>query len=293
MRLALLDPARVAHALREGLRVGAGEGAEVRVEGEGIAEHHATIRIRGDETFIEAVGPLSVGSLPVRLGALRLLRDGDRIALGAVDLECARLDTELPPHLDTVEIALRAGDRALQRAHWIVALVEGEPASAAITLEPGRTYRIGRGDEADLRVDDPTASRVHLELKLERGQLLLRDPGKTTGIVVGDGRLDPGRWAAWPTGAHVGLGRSALACRPPSDQAKAIEREVRRLVPSEDPVEAPPPAAEDPKMDPPRAPSVGAMPPRTVARRASNWLVPAGIGVVVLVGLALIYWILS
>jgi len=292
MRLALVDAARVAHPLRDGMRLGAEEAADIRVEGG--ADHHATIRVRGEETFIEPVGPVSVGGLPVRAGALRLLHDGDHVVLGEIGLECTRIDTELPPNLDTVEIALRAGDRALQRLRWAVAVVEGEPRGAAISLETGRVYRIGRGDDADLRLDDPTASRVHLELKLEGGQLLLRDPGKTTGVVVGDGRLDAGRWAAWPLGLHVGLGRSALACRPPTDQSEAIAREVKRLAPVEEPVEAAAPAPEPPKVDPPAAPPIKATPtvPRE-PRRPSAWLVPAGITAVVLVLFALLYWILS
>ena len=130
MRLALLDAARVAHPLSDGARVGAEKAADVGVEG--AADHHATIRVRGVETFIEPVGPVSVGGLPVRSGAPRLPHEGDRVALGAIELVCARVDTELPPNLDTVEIALRAGDRALQRIRWAVAVVEGEPRGAAI-----------------------------------------------------------------------------------------------------------------------------------------------------------------
>ena len=54
-----------------------------------------------------------------------------------------------------------------------------------------RTFTIGRGQEADIRVDDPHVSRLHAELTLTKaGRYYLTDRNSTCGTEV----LRGGKW---------------------------------------------------------------------------------------------------
>jgi sigma-54 dependent transcriptional regulator, acetoin dehydrogenase operon transcriptional activator AcoR len=67
---------------------------------------------------------------------------------------------------------------------------------------------LGRGEEADVRLDDTTASRMHAVVSARGKELTIDDPGSTHGIVKNGERTDgPTRLAA---GDVVRLGRSLL-----------------------------------------------------------------------------------
>ncbi len=52
-----------------------------------------------------------------------------------------------------------------------------------VTLD-AREYVLGRGSEADIRIDSPTVSRVHAKLLRTRDGWEIRDQGSTNGVVV-------------------------------------------------------------------------------------------------------------
>jgi putative nucleotidyltransferase with HDIG domain len=55
----------------------------------------------------------------------------------------------------------------------------------SIEVAPGERKTIGRGEHADVRVNDPSLSRLHARLWLDdRGTLLIQDLGSTNGITV-------------------------------------------------------------------------------------------------------------
>jgi diguanylate cyclase (GGDEF)-like protein len=51
-------------------------------------------------------------------------------------------------------------------------------------LPPGRAVRIGRGEEADIRLDDEGVSRIHCSLEARGSEALLRDLGSQNGTYV-------------------------------------------------------------------------------------------------------------
>jgi len=107
-----------------------------------------------------------------------------------------------------------------------VAGVEAEPAtpseirSADLVVEvngvrhpltpPGLT--IGRGTDADLRINDPGVSRVHARIVVEgiggQQQLSIEDMGSTNGIVVDGQRV---RQSALAAGSRIEIGSTRLS----------------------------------------------------------------------------------
>src|SRR5688572_7318473 len=59
------------------------------------------------------------------------------------------------------------------------------PHLPTIVLTPGQSKTVGRGRQADVMVDDPSLSRLHARVTIDRdGQLAVDDLGSTNGIFV-------------------------------------------------------------------------------------------------------------
>ncbi len=63
--------------------------------------------------------------------------------------------------------------------------------------------RIGRGDDTDLRIDDPGISRHHAELRRSGGDVTIVDLGSTNGVVVDGQRVDRRGCATAPGSASA------------------------------------------------------------------------------------------
>ncbi len=126
------------------------------------------------------------------------------------------VEFELDGELDTGRFQVRS------------AAVAGATANEASTAAPavgggtgvpwvevsGTTYalvravtRIGRGAEADLRIDDPGISREHAELRRSGGDVTIVDLGSTNGVVIDGHRVDEQRLR---DGAAVRLGSTTM-----------------------------------------------------------------------------------
>jgi hypothetical protein len=71
----------------------------------------------------------------------------------------------------------------------------------------GPTTRIGRGNDTDLRIDDPGISRNHAEIRQQGGDVTIVDVGSTNGIVINGRRVQQARL---DDGASVVLGSTTL-----------------------------------------------------------------------------------
>jgi FHA domain-containing protein len=71
----------------------------------------------------------------------------------------------------------------------------------------GPTTRIGRGNDTDLRIDDPGISRNHAEVRQQGGDVTIVDVGSTNGIVIDGHRVQQARL---DDGAAVVLGSTTL-----------------------------------------------------------------------------------
>ena len=71
----------------------------------------------------------------------------------------------------------------------------------------GPTTRIGRGNDTDLRIDDPGISRNHAEIRQQGGDVMILDAGSTNGVLVDGHRVQQARLR---DGARIQLGNTTV-----------------------------------------------------------------------------------
>lgn len=57
-------------------------------------------------------------------------------------------------------------------------------------VSEGQTLVIGRGHQSDTKITDAHMSRVHCEVRLEGGTLVVKDRGSSTGTFVAGERIE-------------------------------------------------------------------------------------------------------
>jgi pSer/pThr/pTyr-binding forkhead associated (FHA) protein len=87
-----------------------------------------------------------------------------------------------------------------------------EVAGTRVVLRGQRTV-IGRGLEADLRLDDPGVSRRHAEVRVQGAHGVVSDLGSTNGVVVAGERVDE---ALLEDGTRFELGSTSIVFRAPA-----------------------------------------------------------------------------
>ncbi|WP_030271984.1 FtsK/SpoIIIE domain-containing protein [Streptomyces sp. NRRL B-24484] len=87
--------------------------------------------------------------------------------------------------------------------------VVGGPDAGGVHRLHGEEISVGRSSEADVPLDDPDVSRLHLALHLADGTVSVRDLDSTNGTLL-DGRWLRGDSAELPDGGLVRLGESTL-----------------------------------------------------------------------------------
>ncbi|MQS12466.1 FHA domain-containing protein [Streptomyces kaniharaensis] len=133
-----------------------------------------------------------------------------------------------PPLLDGAVLSLNEPDPTADDPDDAPAAAElrvvGGPDAGGVHRLHGREIRIGRSGEADVPLDDPDVSRLHLSLHLaDDGRVGVRDLGSTNGTTL-DGRIVPPGPAeeAVPLdpGALVRIGESTLLLATPEPAAE-------------------------------------------------------------------------
>jgi hypothetical protein len=80
-------------------------------------------------------------------------------------------------------------------------------ASGVYTILAGQEVRAGRdAGQCIIALNEPRVSGVHASLKLEGGQLYVRDENSNNGTMVNGNRLSPGIWSPVPPGSIVRFG---------------------------------------------------------------------------------------
>jgi pSer/pThr/pTyr-binding forkhead associated (FHA) protein len=80
-------------------------------------------------------------------------------------------------------------------------------AAGQFTVRPGSEVRVGRDPaQCPIYLSEPRVSGVHATLKLEAGQLLVRDETSNNGTWISGSRLAPGAWTQVPAGAPLRFG---------------------------------------------------------------------------------------
>jgi pSer/pThr/pTyr-binding forkhead associated (FHA) protein len=87
-------------------------------------------------------------------------------------------------------------------------------AAGVYTVTAGVEIRAGRdGSQCAILLTEPRVSAVHAVLKVEGGQLMVRDENSNNGTVVNGNRLPPGLWTPVPNGSLLRLGPAEFSVR--------------------------------------------------------------------------------
>jgi S-DNA-T family DNA segregation ATPase FtsK/SpoIIIE len=113
------------------------------------------------------------------------------------------------------------GDRRARPSALELRVTSGPDAGRAVPLGQGR-HVIGRGSEADVRLDDPDVSRRHVAVEVGRGSITVADLGSTNGSRLDGCALDENP-RTWPTGVVLRLGASAVTVVGPGGATAALE----------------------------------------------------------------------
>jgi hypothetical protein len=86
--------------------------------------------------------------------------------------------------------------------------------AGVFTVVPGVEIRAGRdGAQCGILLAEPRVSGVHSTLKLEGGQLLVRDEHSNNGTLLNGNRLTPGVWTPVPNGSLLRFGPAEFSVR--------------------------------------------------------------------------------
>jgi two-component system response regulator AtoC len=106
-----------------------------------------------------------------------------------------------------------------------LAFVVTLPRGSFTTVLPARgTVRIGRSEECEVVIRDPSITRVHAVVHLDR-MISIEDAGSRNGTIVLGTRLSAGERAPLPVGAVVQLGHAVLVLvrKRPTEEAEGEE----------------------------------------------------------------------
>ncbi|RYE92161.1 MAG: FHA domain-containing protein, partial [Myxococcales bacterium] len=204
------------------LVIGRGDGCEVRLPDPSVSGRHASLRQHGGTYLLVDEGSTNgtfLGEVRLSAHAPRVVSDGDRVRVGRVwlELRLAVVAASSSAH-DTRELALGLVQRALEQ--------QGDDAGLTLALtRPGVPLLLGRGHGVDLSLDEPDASRRHLQVTRKADQVWLRDLGSKNGTHLNGQRLTPERDTLWRASDTLSIGEDILAFEHPALEALAeLER---------------------------------------------------------------------
>ena len=197
------------------LRVGSAATCELRISTPGIEGVHLTITAQE----VTALAECTMGGVVLRAGARRLFVDGALLQIGAVVLA---LEDDGVTDASTLDIVSRHVAKVM--ADPLVTVVQGPAIGRTLALRSNGAYRVGRGEDCDLAIDDPELSRAHVELVLTGAADVLagvaqvvtvRDLDSRGGTHLGSSRLAPRRRARWKPDRMLRVGGTVLSLRLP------------------------------------------------------------------------------
>lgn len=177
------------------VRLGAAADNDVVIAGAGLADHHACLVIDSQRgLMLRLFAAAHVNARPVQ--RLALLRLGDVVSLGQLQV-LIKPDRDSDVRREVPGEAPAAHDMAGQSAAARVVLrgVAGPLFGRSFPLTTPLT--LGRGADADVRLDDPALAERHARLEHHNDRVVLRDLGSAEGSVVNgvsvrDAILHPG-----------------------------------------------------------------------------------------------------
>lgn len=218
--------------------IGRGDGCELRLPDESVSSRHASIRQKGTAHVIEDEGSTNgtyLGGQRLAPHAAKPLADGDLVRIGRVWIEIRFEAKAVPsPPQATKELALQLVSRALaglgedDRAR--IVCVDGPDKGKILFLDrPAQPYTVGRGHDVDLPIDEPDASRRHVQLTRKGEHLYVRDLGSKNGSQLGSKPdapppfepIVPGRDVLVKPGVPLAIGKDIFLYENPAAVALA------------------------------------------------------------------------
>ncbi|MDZ4688366.1 MAG: FHA domain-containing serine/threonine-protein kinase [Planctomycetaceae bacterium] len=109
-----------------------------------------------------------------------------------------------------------------------LAITAGPDAGRVCELQAGREFAVGRGSRCDLRLEDPSVSRVHCRLEVAAGRATLIDAGSKWGTQVNGRSVE--RYQL-QSGDRIQIGDTELEYQADDDaRATAVSRAAVRIV---------------------------------------------------------------
>lgn len=189
-------------------RVTLGSGGDSRVRLDGLSERHAVLANdrRGLWLVIESGDAVAhVNARPVK--RLALVRPGDLITLGDVQIQLRSEFDPKPTQLPPAEgLPDRADNGAICAERFVLRGVGGAHYGRSFPL--CRPVVVGRGESANLRLEEPAMAENQARIELHGDSVVLRDLGKgdgTTlnGVPVRNAVLMAGDQLAWEQNRYV------------------------------------------------------------------------------------------
>ena len=177
--------------------VGRRRGADVLLPHAAVSQLHATFETRGTGYAVRDEGSTNgtrVNGQRIAPGRPKPLRTGDRVEIGGFSLAViVGLTAQLTSAEDTRALALRLLREAREDdlPAPVLTVLNGVGAGTRLPLPPAPSSVIlGRGDTADLRLDDADVSREHAEVARTAAGVVVRDLGAKNGVLVDRRRVD-------------------------------------------------------------------------------------------------------
>ena len=95
-------------------------------------------------------------------------------------------------------------------------VVSGPAKGRFFDIDDGQALIIGRGDQSDTQINDPSVSRVHCEVRIQADQIFLMDKGSSSGTLVDGQSVEE---ASLRKGSLVRIGDTEIRVVDPDEEA--------------------------------------------------------------------------
>ncbi len=170
--------------IRDEISIGRKEGNTIRLTDRNVSRHHARIVRQNDEFFIEDLGSLVGTKVNGRLlrSEQAPVSPRDQITIGDYSVSIRTDVSSSVPLGRQMNAGEQAGIGKVTPHARLVMLSEPTPGREFdLTAD---LYVIGRSEEANCRIEDPSMSRAHARLDTEGNQWTISDLDSVHGITV-------------------------------------------------------------------------------------------------------------
>ncbi|MBW2531717.1 MAG: FHA domain-containing protein, partial [Deltaproteobacteria bacterium] len=171
--------------IRDEITIGRKEGNTIRLTERNVSREHARLHREGEDTFvIEDLGSrcgTKVNGKPLADDS-ETIEPGDQISIGDYSLSI-RTDVAAAVPLGRQMDPGEGAGIGKVTPHARLVMLNGPTPGKEIDLT-AQLYVIGRSEEANLRIQDPSISRAHARIDGDEGKWTLSDLDSNNGIFI-------------------------------------------------------------------------------------------------------------